>query len=104
MHDVHTGGGECLNLLREQHGHMNGNQVRVEQVELRQPRQRACTGFFDGLVHLVRGLMEVDRNRQVQLVIDNADPFKRAVGDTVRCVRRKHGLNELAVAQVVVQL
>src|SRR3569832_1532213 len=83
--------------------HVHCEQLRREQAELFQPRQRALAEGLLGLVHLERRLVHVHVDLHVQLIGQGAHAFERAGRHGIRRVRRERGGDERVILVMVVQ-
>src|SRR3546814_188324 len=85
-------------------GHVHRDQAVVEQAEAVKPRDRPLAMLFLRLRDFLRGLVQVQVHRHVQLVGQHADALEVRVVDRVRRVRRERGGDQRIVAPLVVDL
>ena len=81
---------------------MHGDQVIVDQTDLLEPRERTHAVIAQAVLDFLRGLVQVDVHRQVELVGQQVDALEALVGDRVRRVRREGRADQCVAREFVV--
>ena len=104
MHHADPAFGAQVDLAVGELGHVHGDQAVVDQAEAVEARDRALAVLLLRLLHFLRGLVQVQVHRQVELVGEHADAFEIGVTDGIGRVRRERGRDQRIVAPLVVDL
>ena len=102
----HADAAQCaqLDLGPGQLGHVHRDQAVVDQAQPVHARERALAVLFLRLRDFLRGLVQVQVHRHVELVGEHADALEVGVRHGVRRMRRERGRHQRVVAPLVVDL
>ena len=102
VHHAHAALGAEVDLGLGELRHVHRDQAVVEQAQAIQPRDRAHPVLVHGLLHFLRGFVQVQMNRDVELVREQAHAGEVVIVHRVGRMRRERGLDERVIAPLVV--